>query len=121
MGAPLAQLLERRADPIPEIYLQILPSLLQQSLWASKANQPALTRLIKAYIKRSAPTIVGNQQLFHQILGLIQFLTAFFIIGWIASIYWGFLILKKAFSEPKKQMIMNKMPDYARIGGQGGQ
>lgn len=70
----VAQLLERRADPIPEIYLQILPSLLQQSLWASKANQPALTRLIKAYIKRSAPTIVGNQQLFHQILGLIQFL-----------------------------------------------
>lgn len=70
----VAQLLERRGDPIPENYLQILPSLLQQGLWASKANQPALTRLIKAYLKRCAPAIVGNQGLFHQILGLVQFL-----------------------------------------------
>lgn len=51
----VAQLLERRGEPIPENYLQILPSLLQQGLWASKANQPALTRLIKAYLKRCAP------------------------------------------------------------------
>jgi len=35
----VAQLLERRGDSIPDQYLQILPSLLQQSLWASKANQ----------------------------------------------------------------------------------
>jgi len=68
----VAQLLERRADPIPDTYLQILPSLLQQSIWASKANQPALTRLIKAYLKRCAAAIVGNQPLFHQILGLVQ-------------------------------------------------
>ena len=61
-------------DPVPDNYLQILPSLLQQSLWASKANQPALTRLIKAYLKRCPAAIVGNQALFHQILGLVQFL-----------------------------------------------
>jgi hypothetical protein len=36
--------------------------------------QPALTRLIRAYIKRCAAAIVGNQPLFHQILGLVQFL-----------------------------------------------
>ncbi len=61
-------------DPVPDNYLQILPSLLQQSLWAAKANQPALTRLIKAYLKRCPAAIVGNQALFHQILGLVQFL-----------------------------------------------
>ena len=35
----VAQLLERRGDPVPDNYLQILPSLLQQSVWAAKANQ----------------------------------------------------------------------------------
>jgi hypothetical protein len=35
----VAQLLERRGDPIPDSYLQLLPQLLQQSLWVSKANQ----------------------------------------------------------------------------------
>mmetsp|Transcript_53150 Transcript_53150/g.108402 ORF Transcript_53150/g.108402 Transcript_53150/m.108402 type:complete len:986 (-) Transcript_53150:196-3153(-) len=70
----IAQLLERRASPIPDLYIQILPSLLQQPLWATKSNQPALTRLVKAYISQAAVTIVGNETLFHQILGLIQFL-----------------------------------------------
>lgn len=44
----IAQLLEGRGAPLPEVYLQILPSLLQQPLWATKANQPALTRLVSA-------------------------------------------------------------------------
>mmetsp|Transcript_1960 Transcript_1960/g.4575 ORF Transcript_1960/g.4575 Transcript_1960/m.4575 type:complete len:987 (-) Transcript_1960:193-3153(-) len=70
----IAQLLEGRGAPLPEVYLQILPSLLQQPLWATKANQPALTRLVKAYITQAGETIVSNQPLFHQILGLIQFL-----------------------------------------------
>ena len=70
----VAQLLERRADPIPPTYLQLLPSLLQQPLWASRSNQPALARLIKALLTRAAPEIVANQPLFLQILGLVQFL-----------------------------------------------
>ena len=70
----VAQLLERRADPIPASYLQLLPSLLQQPLWASRSNQPALARLIKAFLTRTAPQIVANQAVFLQILGLVQFL-----------------------------------------------
>jgi hypothetical protein len=70
----VAQLLERRADPIPPSYLQLLPSLLQQPLWASRSNQPALARLIKAFLTRAAPQIVANQAVFLQILGLVQFL-----------------------------------------------
>lgn len=70
----LKQLLERRATPIPAIYMQILPTLLQQPLWASRSNQPALTRLIKAYISRASEQIVAEQAVFHQILGLVQFL-----------------------------------------------
>jgi len=70
----VAQLLEKRPAPIPEVYVQTLPILLQQPVWASKANQPALSRLIKAYINRITDVIIANQALFHQILGLIQFL-----------------------------------------------
>ncbi len=70
----VAQLLERRGEPIPPSYLQLLPSLLQQPLWASRSNQPALARLIKAYLTRAASQIVASQPVFHQILGLVQFL-----------------------------------------------
>ena len=28
--------------------------------------------------------------------GLLQFLTSFFLVGWIWSIYWGYLILKES-------------------------
>ena len=70
----VAQLLERRGEPIPPSYLQLLPSLLQQPLWASRSNQPALARLIKAYLTRAAGQIVASQPVFHQILGLVQFL-----------------------------------------------
>jgi exportin-2 (importin alpha re-exporter) len=70
----VAQLLERRGEPIPPSYLQLLPSLLQQPLWASRSNQPALARLIKAYLTRASVQIVASQPVFHQILGLVQFL-----------------------------------------------
>mmetsp|Transcript_33282 Transcript_33282/g.84031 ORF Transcript_33282/g.84031 Transcript_33282/m.84031 type:complete len:988 (+) Transcript_33282:209-3172(+) len=68
----VAQLLEKRAQPVPEVYFTLLPMLLQQPLWAAKSNQPALTRLVKAYVERGGAQIVSNQSLFHQILGLIQ-------------------------------------------------
>ena len=32
-------------------------------------------------------------------IGLIQFLTSFFLIGWILSIYWGYLLVKEAWRE----------------------
>ena len=31
------------------------------------------------------------------LIGLLQFLTSFVLIGWIMSIYWGYLICTKAF------------------------
>ena len=31
-------------------------------------------------------------------IGLVQFLTSFVLIGWIWAIYWGYLIVKKAFA-----------------------
>eukprot|EP00282_Hemiselmis_andersenii_P000320 CAMPEP_0114129338 /NCGR_PEP_ID=MMETSP0043_2-20121206/11423_1 /TAXON_ID=464988 /ORGANISM="Hemiselmis andersenii, Strain CCMP644" /LENGTH=980 /DNA_ID=CAMNT_0001222609 /DNA_START=126 /DNA_END=3068 /DNA_ORIENTATION=- len=68
----VAQLLERRAQPVPEVYFTILPMLLQQPLWAAKSNQPALTRLVRAYVERGGAQVVANQGLFHQILGLVQ-------------------------------------------------
>mmetsp|Transcript_82019 Transcript_82019/g.220246 ORF Transcript_82019/g.220246 Transcript_82019/m.220246 type:complete len:988 (-) Transcript_82019:468-3431(-) len=70
----VAQILERRSGPMPPVYLQLLPSLLMQPLWASRSNQPPLARLIKAYISCASAEIIANQALFHQILGLVQFL-----------------------------------------------
>jgi len=63
----VSQLLEHRPLPLPPIYLQILPTLLQQGLWAAKSNQPALTRLIKAYISRGSADIIATQGVFHQV------------------------------------------------------
>ena len=68
----VSQLLESRPAPVPDTYMQILPSLLQPPLWAARSNQPALTRLIKAYVARAGAQIVANQGTFHQILGLVQ-------------------------------------------------
>lgn len=68
----ISQLLESRPLPVPDTYMQILTSLLQPPLWQSRSNQPALTRLIKAYMSRAGTAIVANQATFHQILGLIQ-------------------------------------------------
>ena len=33
------------------------------------------------------------------IVGVVQLITAFWIIGWLVSIYWGFLIVRLAFKE----------------------
>ena len=30
------------------------------------------------------------------IIGFLQFLTAIYLIGWISSIYWGYLIVVKS-------------------------
>lgn len=36
-------------------------------------------------------------------IGIIQMLTAVYIIGWIFSIYWGWLMLQKGFED--KEMV----------------
>ena len=33
------------------------------------------------------------------VIGLVQFLTSFALIGWLASIYWGYLLVKEAWHE----------------------
>ena len=50
-------------------------------------------------------------------IGLIQFLTSAFIIGWIASIYWGYLLVMKAIQDDNPQY--SRQPNYAPPPGQG--
>ena len=51
--------------------------------------------------------VVSKSQL---MLGLLQFLTSFVLIGWIMSIYWGYLIVMKALGNPVHgQMMQNNM------------
>ena len=32
-------------------------------------------------------------------IGVVQFLTSFALVGWVLSIYWGYLIVRKAWEE----------------------
>ena len=50
-------------------------------------------------------------------VGFLQFFTTFIIIGWVWSIYWGYLFIKKAFN-----LGGTKAPvaGPARVGGPGG-
>ena len=45
---------------------------------------------------------VNKTQLF---IGFAQFLTSVYIVGWIASMYWGYLIVKKVSAEEHKVAI----------------
>jgi hypothetical protein len=40
--------------------------------------------------------IGGSFVVEHLVIGLLQFFTAFLIIGWIWSIYWGILVMQKS-------------------------
>ena len=55
---------------------------------------PGFGTMFAACATESTPEVSKTQL----VLGLVQFLTAAFLIGWVASIYWGYLIVMKAFS-----------------------
>lgn len=69
----LAQLLEYRPDNtgLGESYTMLFPPLMTPSLWESKGNVPALTRLLQAYLQKGAAEIVANNQL-NPLLGVFQ-------------------------------------------------
>ena len=56
---------------------------------------PGWGTMFAACATQSTPEVSKTQLA----LGLVQFLTAAFLIGWIASIYWGYLIVMKAFND----------------------
>jgi exportin-2 (importin alpha re-exporter) len=70
----LSFLLEIRGQGIPQVYGNILPSLLAQPLWARPGNVPALVRLLQAYM-RQAPQLFAGDHL-TATLGVFQKLIA---------------------------------------------
>ena len=55
------------------------------------------------------------------VIGLIQFLTAAFLIGWIWSIYWGYLIVMKAMDpETLRGNAGGRAAPAGNLGGMGG-
>lgn len=56
----LAQLLEYRPNGLGEAYAALFPPLLSPTLWQSKGNIPALVRLLKAYLFKAGPELVGH-------------------------------------------------------------
>ena len=53
-------------------------------------------------------------------IGLFQFLTTYILVGWIWSIYWGWLIASKAWGVTRGQAQASRQPQNA-AGGAGGQ
>ena len=49
-----------------------------------------------------ADNVVSKTQL---VVGLFQFLTSWLIIGWVASIYWGYLLVIKATGRDRAPVI----------------
>nr|XP_036579148.1 chromosome segregation protein [Colletotrichum truncatum]KAF6786634.1 chromosome segregation protein [Colletotrichum truncatum] len=73
----LAQLLESSPpDAISENYKAFLSPLLEPTLWDTKGNVPACTRLLSAVIPATAAYIVSENKL-EQILGIFQRLLSF--------------------------------------------
>ena len=69
----LAQLLEYRPVEagLGDAYTSLFPPLLTASLWDSKGNVPGLVRLLRAYLKKAATTIIAENFLV-QFLGIFQ-------------------------------------------------
>ncbi|KAK9452092.1 Cse1-domain-containing protein [Limtongia smithiae] len=61
--------------PLPAAYLQLVRPLLAPTLWETKGNAPALTRLLQSILARDALVFV-NQGLVEAVLGVFQKLLA---------------------------------------------
>jgi exportin-2 (importin alpha re-exporter) len=71
-----AALLEARPHgPLSDYYRALVAPILAPTLWESKGNVPALSRLLSSIIPRSAADIVANNQV-EPILGIFQKLIA---------------------------------------------
>ena len=53
-------------------------------------------------------------------IGLFQFLTTYILVGWVWSIYWGWLIVSKAWGPVRAQAQAARQPQAA-AGGAGAQ
>ena len=67
-----AKLLEAKpSGPLPNHYQALVAPLLMPTLWETRGNIPALTRLLAAIIPRTSQSIVAENQL-EPILGIFQ-------------------------------------------------
>ncbi|KAJ1797735.1 importin-alpha export receptor [Coemansia sp. RSA 2399] len=73
----LAQLLSvhERSGSLPEAYVNLLPPLLQPTLWSAQGNIPALVRLLQSYLQIGGAQLARDGQL-QPILGVFQKLIA---------------------------------------------
>lgn len=68
----LSQLIEVYTPPLPGVYTQIFPPLLNPTMWERSGNVPALVRLLQAYLQKQQVT--GDQ--LQGVLGVFQKLIA---------------------------------------------
>jgi exportin-2 (importin alpha re-exporter) len=71
----MAQLIESRRPPLPQIYIAFFPPLLTPLLWQRQANVPGLVRLLQAYLQK-APQEINKENQLMQVLGVFEKLVA---------------------------------------------
>jgi len=67
----LSQMLELHPSRIPDAYRSLLPLLLTPPPWQQRGNIPALVRLVRAFLKKDAATMVQTGQL-RTVLAVVQ-------------------------------------------------
>eukprot|EP00298_Acanthocystis_sp_HF-20_P004772 c15082_g1_i1.p1 GENE.c15082_g1_i1~~c15082_g1_i1.p1 ORF type:complete len:726 (+),score=188.34 c15082_g1_i1:67-2244(+) len=71
----ISLLLKMRPDPIPDFYLNLLPSFMNSKMYDRAGNVPALSELLRVYVYRLPNEIVKTNQ-FNGLMGVFQFLNS---------------------------------------------
>jgi exportin-2 (importin alpha re-exporter) len=69
----ISQLLDLRSPPIPQRYMQLLPTLLNSRLWENEGNIPGLVRLLTGFFAKDKTEIVkpNNMEIVVNIIRLL--------------------------------------------------
>ncbi len=104
-----AALLEARPQgPLSEYYKALVAPILVPSMWESRGNVPALSRLLSSIIPRSAADIVANSQV-EPILGIFQRLLA----GKTRTELFGFDVLEAVLTSIETSVLIADQLTYA--------
>jgi exportin-2 (importin alpha re-exporter) len=109
----LAQVLTFHPTPgIPDFYQNLLTSVLQPVLWQKEGNVPALTRLLRSYLVRSAKfeTQITQPNVLNSILGIFQKL----ISSKINESY-GFELVREIFIQIPIQVLQPYLTSIANL------
>ncbi|KAF8851156.1 Cse1-domain-containing protein [Acephala macrosclerotiorum] len=106
-----AALLEARPEgPLSDYYKALVAPILMPTLWESRGNVPALSRLLSSLVPRSAADIIANNQV-EPILGIFQKLMA----GKSKTELYAFDVLEAVITSCESTVIQQYFPTILTI------